>query len=165
MNTLDLIFLVVLLIGLAIGCYKGIVEQLTLGAGIVIGLLQAILFYTVLGEQLHSWTGWHLWICCALSFVAIFGIIVTIFNVLASVLRWLFKLALLGFVDRLLGALLTGLITTFLFVGVTSCICSLDEDNELFGRTSQEKSMLYKPMRRFSISFLNEVKQEINEKK
>ncbi|MBE6268239.1 MAG: CvpA family protein [Bacteroidales bacterium] len=165
MNTLDLIFLVVILIGFAIGCYKGIVEQLTLGAGIVIGLLQAILFYTVLGEQLHEWTGWDLWICCILGFVAIFALIVAIFNVLASVIRWLFKLALLGTVDRILGGLLTALITVFLFVGAVSLISSLDEENGLFGRTQQENSTLYKPMRRFSISFLNEVKKEINEKK
>lgn len=165
MNTLDLIFLVVVLIGFAIGCYKGIVEQLTLGAGIVIGLLQAILFYAVFGEQLHEWTGWDLWICCVLGFVAIFALIVAIFNVLASVIRWLFKLALLGTVDRILGGLLTALITVFLFVGAVSLISSLDEENGLFGRTQQENSTLYKPMRRFSISFLNEVKKEINEKK
>ena len=156
MNTLDLIFLVVILIGFALGCYKGIVEQLTLGAGIVIGLLQAILFYTVLGEQLHEWTGWDLWICCILGFIAILALIVTIFNVLASVIRWLFKLALLGTVDRILGGVLTALITVFLFVGGVSLISSLDEENGLFGRTQQENSMLYKPMRKHNLYTVGE---------
>ncbi len=164
MNTLDLIFLIALVIGFAIGCYKGIVEQLTLGAGIVIGLLQAILFYSVVGEKLHAWTDWQLWICCLIGFVAIFGIIVMLFNILASLLRWLFKLVLLGTLDRILGGILTALITTFLFVGVVTLINNIDDENKLFGRTAQENSTLYKPMRQFSISFLDEVKKEMKKK-
>ncbi len=163
MNTLDLIFLIVLVIGFAIGCYKGIVEQLTLGAGIVIGLLQAILFYSVVGEKLHAWTDWQPWICCIVGFVSILAIIVMLFKLLASLIRWLFKLVLLGTIDRILGGALTALITTFLFVGVVTAINSIDNENKLFGRTAQENSMLYKPMREFSMSFLDEVKKEVKE--
>ena len=41
----------------------------------------------------------------------------------------------------------------------------IDEENALFGKTSQENSMLYKPMRKLSITFLEEVKKEVHEKK
>ena len=76
MNTLDIIFAVVVCIGFAIGCYKGIIKQLTLGAGIVIGLLQAILFYPSLGCKLVEWTGWSEFVCNLLGGILIFAIIV-----------------------------------------------------------------------------------------
>ena len=165
MNTLDIVFAIALSIGFLIGCYKGIVKQLTLGAGIVIGLLQAILFYHIAGAKLHQWTGWESLICNILGFIIIFTIVVTIFKLAGYILRWLFNLILLGTIDRVLGGLLTALITMFIIVGVTHSIGKFDENNGLFGRTSQENSLLYKPMRKFSIAFLEEVKKEVNEKR
>ncbi len=165
MNTLDIIFAAVVVIGFAIGCYKGIIKQLTLGAGIVIGLLQAILFYQSLGSKLVEWTGWNSVICYLLAGVLIFAIIVGAFQLIGSVIRWFFRLILLGFADRLLGGLLSAVITVLLFVGVVSVINKIDNTNVLFGRTSQENSMLYKPMRKLSVAFIDEMKKGIHEKK
>ena len=41
----------------------------------------------------------------------------------------------------------------------------IDEDIALFGKTSQENSMLYKPIRKISVTIMDEVKKEIHEKK
>ena len=56
MSTLDIIFTVVLGIGFIVGWYKGIITQLSLGAGIIIGLLQAILFYQAAGTTIQRFT-------------------------------------------------------------------------------------------------------------
>lgn len=165
MNTLDIIFVAVVVIGFAIGCYKGIIKQLTLGAGIVIGLLQAILFYSSLGCKLVEWTGWNALVCNLLGGILIFAIIVGVFQLAGSIIRWFFRLILLGFADRLLGGLLGGIITMLLFVGAVSAVDKIDNTNALFGRTSQENSMLYKPMRKLSVAFIEEMKKEIHEKK
>ncbi len=165
MNTLDIIFVTVVVIGFAIGCYKGIIKQLTLGAGIVIGLLQAILFYQSLGGKFVEWTGWNLILCNLLAGILIFAIIVGVLRLIGSIIRWFFRLIMLGFADRLLGGLLCGTITILLFVGAVSLINKVDNKNALFGRTSQENSMLYKPMRKLSIAFIEGMKKEIHEKK
>ena len=165
MNTLDIIFAVVVCIGFAIGCYKGIIKQLTLGAGIIIGLLQAILFYPSLGCKLVEWTGWSELVCNLLGGILIFAIIVSLFQLIGAIIRWFFRLILLGFADRLLGGLLSSAITVLLFVGVVSAISKIDNTNALFGQTSQENSMLYKPMRKLSVAFIEEMKKEIHEKK
>jgi uncharacterized membrane protein required for colicin V production len=165
MNTLDIIFAVVVCIGFAIGCYKGIIKQLTLGAGIIIGLLQAILFYPSLGCKLVEWTGWSELVCNLLGGILIFAIIVSLFQLIGAIIRWFFRLILLGFADRLLGGLLSSAITVLLFVGAVSAISKIDNTNALFGQTSQENSMLYKPMRKLSVAFIEEMKKEIHEKK
>lgn len=165
MNTLDIIFAVVVCIGFAIGCYKGIIKQLTLGAGIIIGLLQAILFYPSLGCKLVEWTGWSELVCNILGGILIFAIIVSLFQLIGAIIRWFFRLILLGFADRLLGGLLSSAITMLLFVGAVSAISKIDNTNALFGQTSQENSMLYKPMRKLSVAFIEEMKKEIHEKK
>lgn len=165
MNTLDIIFAVVVCIGFAIGCYKGIIKQLTLGAGIIIGLLQAILFYPSLGCKLVEWTGWSELVCNLLGGILIFAIIVSLFQLIGAIIRWFFRLILLGFADRLLGGLLSSAITMLLFVGAVSAISKIDNTNALFGQTSQENSMLYKPMRKLSVAFIEEMKKEIHEKK
>ena len=165
MNTLDIIFAVVVCIGFAIGCYKGIIKQLTLGAGIIIGLLQAILFYPSLGCKLVEWTGWSELVCNLLGGILIFAIIVSLFQLIGAIIRWFFRLILLGFADRLLGGLLSSAITVLLFVGAVSAISKIDNTNALLGQTSQENSMLYRPMRKLSVAFIEEMKKEIHEKK
>ena len=165
MNTLDIIFIVVLGIGFIVGWYKGIITQLSLGAGIIIGLLQAILFYQAAGTTIQRFTEWNPTLCNIIGFMLIFIVVMAIFKLIGMVLKWLFSLVLLGFADRALGGLFTGFITTLLFIGAVSTINMIDEENALFGKTSQENSMLYKPMRKLSITFLEEVKKEVHEKK
>ena len=164
MNTLDIIFAAVVVIAFFIGCYKGIIQQLTLGAGIVIGLLQAILFYPTLGSKLAEWIGWPAIVCNILAGILIFAFVVGLLNVIGSIIRWFFRLILLGFADRLLGGLLCGAVSTLLFVGVVSVINKIDDTNAIFGKTSQENSMLYKPMRKLSVTFIEEMKKGIHEK-
>ena len=165
MNTLDIIFAVVVGIAFVTGFCKGIIRQLTLGAGIVIGLLQAILFYPVFGSKLAEWIGWSATVCNILAGILIFAVVMGVLGAIGSIIRWLFRLIMLGFADRLLGGLLCGAVTTLLFVGVVSIINKIDDTNAIFGKTSQENSMLYKPMRRLSVDFVEEVKKEIHEEK
>ncbi len=164
MNTLDIIFVAVVGIGFAIGCYKGIIKQLTFGAGVFIGLLQAILFYQPLGSFIAELTRWNIIICYILGGILVFAIIIGLFNLIGNIIRWFFRLILLGFADRLLGGLLCGAVAMLLFVGTVSAINKIDATNVLFGRTSQENSMLYKPMHKLSVAFIDVVKKGIHEK-
>ena len=100
-----------------------------------------------------------------MGIVLIFVGTMTAFKLVGLLLKWLFSVIMLNFVDRVLGGIFTGIITILLFVGAVSLINMIDDNNALFGKTSQNNSMLYKPMRKLSIQFLEEVKEEVNEKK
>ena len=138
MNTLDIIFAVVVCIGFAIGCYKGIIQQLTLGAGIIIGLLQAILFYRPVGIKVSQYTGWESMVCNIVAFVLVIVLVMLVFKLIGLLLKWIIKQISLGFIDRILGGLFTGAITALLFVGVVLLVGMIDENIALFGKTSQE---------------------------
>jgi uncharacterized membrane protein required for colicin V production len=99
-----------------------------------------------------------------LAAVLIFVVIVALFQLIGKIIRWFFSLILLGFADRLLGGLLCGIISIFLFVGAVSAINKIDSTNALFGETSQNNSVLYKPMRKLSVTFIEEMKKGIHEK-
>ena len=127
MNTLDTIFVVAVGLGFVIGCCKGIISQLSFGAGIIIGLLQAILFYRPVGIKVSQYTGWESMVCNIVAFVLVIVLVMLVF-----------KLISLGFIDRILGGLFTGAITALLFVGVVLLVGMIDENIALFGKTSQE---------------------------
>ena len=76
MNHLDIVLIIVLLVGFTAGYYKGLIKQLSFGAGIALGLLQAILFYPQVAQQIEEKTQWHSWICVVLAFVGIIMITV-----------------------------------------------------------------------------------------
>ena len=57
MNNLDIILIVAIIIGFAIGYFKGLISQLSFGVGIVIGLFQAVIFYKSAGARIESLTG------------------------------------------------------------------------------------------------------------
>ena len=71
MNTLDIVLLVAAGIGMLFGLKSGLVKQLSFGAGVAIGLLQATIFYPRTAAWLEEITGWDSLICTVLGFVLI----------------------------------------------------------------------------------------------
>lgn len=139
MNTLDTIFVVAVGLGFVIGCCKGIISQLSFGAGIIIGLLQAILFYRPVGIKVSQYTGWESMVCNNIvAFVLVIVLVMLVFKLIGLLLKWIIKQISLGFIDRILGGLFTGAITALLFVGVVLLVGMIDENIALFGKTSQE---------------------------
>ena len=94
MNTLDIILLVAAGIGMIYGFKSGLVKQLTLGAGTIIGLLQATIFYQQAGDEINRLSGWDTWICNALGFIAILLAVTVVINIVGFLLRLLLKAVL-----------------------------------------------------------------------
>ena len=94
MNTLDIILLAATGIGMIYGLKAGLVKQLTLGAGIIVGLLQATIFYRQAGDKIHELSGWDNWICYTIGFIAILAAVAIIINLAGLLLRWLLKVIL-----------------------------------------------------------------------
>jgi len=103
MNWLDIIIIVLLAISTLMGLRVGIIKAVLSLAGVIIGVILAGLFYPALAQQLTFIQQENLARIAAFAIILI-GIMV-IAGILASVLKWLASAVLLGWVNRLGGAI------------------------------------------------------------
>ena len=164
MNTLDIVLLVSVGIGILFGLKSGLVKQLSFGAGIVIGLLQATIFYPRTAAWLQELTEWDSLICTILGFVAIFVATTMIINLAGIILRWLLKAVLLGWVDRILGAIFSTAIAMGIVVLGVNISESIAPNNNISCKTSQEESLLYKRVKEVTFLIIEEAKKIDEEK-
>lgn len=158
MNVLDIALLVSAGIGLFIGYRSGLVKLLSFGVGITVGLLQAVLFYNEVGENIHALTDWEQWICSATAFVLVFAAVAACVIVLGRILRLILKAILLGLVDRLLGAILSAAIAITVLVAAVNTSAELMPDNNITGKTTQKQSLLYKKIAEKTFLIIEEAK-------
>ncbi len=163
MNTLDIILLVVAVLGIIYGLKVGLVKQLTLGAGIVVGLLQATIFYQQAGLRIEELTGWHTMVCQALGFLAILMIVSLVINLAGLLLRLLLKIVFLGWIDRILGAFFSLFVAIAVLAFGVKISSGFLPDNKITGETSQQESLLYKEVTKITFTIIDEVKKEVKD--
>ena len=145
-NYLDIIICIPLLWGIYKGFTKGLIIQLASIAALTLGILCAVWFSTKAEHYLTDWfnlSGKYLHLIC---FSTVFIVVVIAVFLLGKLLETLVKIAALGIVNRLLGAVFGiikyGLIiSTLLFV-----INSMDEKIKIIPLEVKERSLLYKPV-------------------
>lgn len=164
MNNLDIVLIVALIIGFAIGYFKGLISQLSFGVGIVIGLLQAVLFYAPVAQRIQSATGWESIVCTAAAFIGIILAVILLFKIAGWIVSALLKAIHLAFIDRILGAVLSTVIAILLVVGITNAGNAIMPEIKLFSRTTQKESMLFNKVQNITLSILGELKKDIDEK-
>ena len=161
MNTLDIILIIVAAAGFGYGYFKGIIKQLTLGAGIVLGLLLAMLYYPAGSEIVKGYTNLQDWLCIPIAFAIILLCTTLLLKVIGVLLSGLLKLIHLGFIDSILGALFSTIIGLMLFVGVVNITSSIKPENKYTGKTSQKNSLLYKHTQIFTSLIIDKAEKNI----
>ena len=135
--SLDVVFFVAIILGIALGAWKGFVKQVTKAAGWIFSILVALFFCIALANSLESWFGLtsaiakgihnykiaH-WISVAISFVGL-GIIVRLLALLFGFIgtKICEKNKFLAFLNGFLGAI-WGLFAALMFVFTCLAICS-----------------------------------------
>jgi len=119
MNWLDIVIIVILAVTALIGLRIGIIKAVLTLAGVVLGVVLAGRFYSALAGNLTFIPQESLANIVAFAIILI-GVLV-IASVLAAVLKRLASMVLLGWVNRLGGALL-GLLLGFFFCGALLAI-------------------------------------------
>ena len=161
MNTLDIILIIVAAAGFGYGYFKGIIKQLTLGAGIVLGLLLAMLYYPAGSEIVKGYTNLQDWLCIPIAFAIILLCTTLLLKVIGVLLSGLLKLIHLGFIDSILGALFSTIIGIMLFVGAVNITNSIKPENRYTGKTSQKNSLLYKHTQIFTSLIIDKAEKNI----
>lgn len=161
MNTLDVILLIVAVIGFGYGYFKGIIKQLTLGAGIVLGLLLAMLYYPTGSEIVKGYTNLQDWLCIPIAFALILLCTILMLKVTGVLLAGLLKLIHLSFIDSILGAVFSTIVGLMLFVGAVNLTSSIFPDNQYTGKTSQGNSLLYKHTQIFTSLIIDKAEKNL----
>lgn len=159
MNTLDIVLLVAVGIGIIVGLKSGLVKQLSFGAGIFIGLLQATIFYPKASAWIRELTGWESLLCAILGFLAIFAATALVINLMGIILRWLLKAVLLGWLDRVLGAIFSAVIAMCIVVMGVNISQGIAPDNKITGKTAQKESLLYEKVAEVTFLIIDEAKK------
>ena len=103
MNWLDIVIIVNIAIPTLIGLRIGIIKAVLSLAGVIVGVILAGRYYVILSEQLTFIPQENLAKIAAFAIILIGVMIIT--GVLASVLKWIASVVLLGWVNRLGGAI------------------------------------------------------------
>ena len=150
MNTIDLVFAIVLLWAAYCGFTKGFIVQLATLAALLLGILGAVLFSDFTSELIikkFEVSGQYLPI---LSFALTFIVIVIAVHLLAKALNKLIDAIALGVVNRLLGVLFSVLKIGFIISIILVLVNKIDSKYNFIPDDTKENSLLYKPLSNFA---------------
>jgi len=134
MNWLDIVILVPIAINAFVGFGKGLIKMILSLVGIIIGVVLAGQFYDTVG----SWFGFfgNEDIANVLGFILILGVVIVIAEILGTIIRKMVSITLLGWVDRLGGAVLGA------FIGVIFISAGLAIWAKFFGSDAISESAI-----------------------
>lgn len=159
MNTIDIIILVLLGVGLILGLMKGFLKQLASIIGLVAGLLVARALFVMAGEKLAPELGTSVTVAQVISFIAIWVAVPLILHIVASMLTKALDVIHLGWINRLLGGVL-GVLISLLWIGLAIHVIQyIDTNNALISQTKKEASLLYYPAEQVTGLFFPAMKQ------
>ena len=104
MNSFDIIVMVIIGLGLVRGLFRGFVKEIASIAGVLAGFYGASVYYPMVAALLSTWIDTEIY-CNLLGFFLLFMAIVVGVGLVAGLLRYLLKIAFLGWVDRFCGML------------------------------------------------------------
>lgn len=103
MNSFDIIVIVILSFCVIRGVFRGLVKELSSIIGVLGGYYFAYSYYMVLAKPLSRWISNTSYLNI-LSFLIIFSGILILISILGVVIKYILKIAYLGWVDRICGA-------------------------------------------------------------
>ena len=143
MTPLDTIILVILGLGVLLGLVKGALKQLAGLLGLVVGLLAAKALYATVAEEVFSYVTGNMTVAQMLSFLAIWVVVPLLFWVGACLLTKAMAAVCLGWVNRLLGGVVGGVVHALL-VSLAICVLeAVDTKDDLISKKQKQESVLY----------------------
>lgn len=147
MNTLDIILLVCFIPAIIRGLSKGFMEQAIALVSLLVGAWLAFKFGTTVAEWLTPYIKVSEQVLKIISFVVIIVVVVIVLNLIGKAIAKALKLALLGWLDKLLG-LVFALLKATLIIGLL--IMAFEGINNKTNWVKEEtiaESKLYTPIK------------------
>lgn len=146
MNVLDIILILLLLFGLIRGFMRGLFVELASLIALLAGIYGAIHFSNYAATFLEKHLDWEQKYIAALAFAVTFIIIVIVISLAGKALTKLADFAMLGIVNKILGAVFGVLKTAFILSIMIVVIEKISPTLLLIGEETKEESALYHPI-------------------
>lgn len=144
MHTFDIIFAVLAAIFIIIGIKRGFIGEIIRLIAMICGFFGAFLYYSNISELLH-FIKLPVYLKNALSFTVLYIIIVLTFLAIGWVIKKIIHLTLLGWLDRLLGAVLGFLKTVLLAWIICLSISTFHKTEANFKKSTVYRIYLHLP--------------------
>lgn len=155
MNYLDLFMGGLLLYGAARGYFNGLIIEAATLIALVFGILGALLFSAAVGDFLMEQFNIQELPPAGIVFALVFITIIVLVNLLARLLTKIIKLAALGVINRILGAVFG--CTKYALV-LSALLLIIDQFSyffQFFDTRVIEESFLYEPIKKFGESLFS----------
>ena len=160
MQTIDIIIAALLVIGLILGLRDGLVKQIASLAGLIFGLLLGRMCYLPVGKWLATTLNFSAGVARITAFILILIVVPLAFSLIGLLVTKLLQAVKLGWINRLLGALV-GVLKFALLAGVIITGIELcDRHNTFIAKEKKEASVLYYPLNNVAGIFFDGVKGE-----
>ncbi len=163
MNYLDIILAVLLILGLFRGLKNGLFVELASLIGLVAGIYGAVHFSYYAADFLQNKTDWDPNTVNLAAFAVTFLIIVIAISMLARLLTQIAKLAFLGLVNRLTGALFGLLKTAFILSVLLMFMEALSTKNLILDPEVIQESLIYPYIEPIAPTLLPSILREVDQ--
>jgi membrane protein required for colicin V production len=146
MNGIDIVLLGILILALIRGFIKGFIMQLAGLAALVLGIYAAIHFSDYLGGVLETRLSLDPVIIRWLAFGILFSLVVIAVHFLGKLVEKLAKITTLSFLNRVAGAIFSGIKGIFFLAVLATMLNVLDQRIHILPAEKMGKSIFYKPL-------------------
>lgn len=119
MNWLDIVLVIVLVIGIVLGIKAGLIKMVVSLAGLILGIFLAGRFYIALADKMTFISSDQ--VARVVAYIIIFAVVMIIAAIVAWLLTKFASAILLGWINRLCGAIV-GLLVGAIFCGAILAI-------------------------------------------
>ena len=163
MNYLDIIIGILLILGLFKGLKNGLLIEVASLIALILGVYGAIHFSYYAVDFLNEKVSWSEQTINLAAFAITFIMIVVVITLAGRVLTKVASLAMLGIVNRILGAAFGLLKTAFILSVILMFLASMTNTLNIIDEETKEESILYKTIEPLAPLFLPSILKEVDD--
>ncbi|MCE1155652.1 MAG: CvpA family protein [Bacteroidales bacterium] len=157
MNTLDLIILFPVAIGMITGLFRGLIKEVIALAILIIGIYLAKLLAPLASSMLIDLFDISAKGAQPLGFIAVFSIVAISLTIAGHLMQGAIKMLSLGFLNSIVGGIFGGLKVALLISVIFNVLQGLDHRLSVIDPELKEKSIFYDPVKGLAPELWNEL--------
>jgi len=163
MNVVDLVLGLILLYGVVRGFFRGFFAELASLIAFIVGIYGAVYFSHILSDFLADRVSWNIQFVNLIAFAITFFIIVFIISLAGKFLTTAANFAMLGIINKILGAVLGLIKVAFITSVVIMFFGATNEDVNLVEEETLEESKLFGPVKAIAPAIVPSILREVRE--
>jgi membrane protein required for colicin V production len=157
MNTLDLIILFPVAVGIITGLFRGLIKEVIALAILIIGIYLAKLLAPLTTDLLINLFDISAKGAQPLGFIAVFSIVAIVLTIVGHFIQGAIKMLSLGFLNSIVGGIFGGLKVALFMSIIFNVLQAIDHKISIIEPELKEKSIFYEPVKGLAPELWNEL--------